>query len=122
MSGGSGGGGGGGGGGFVPRKPVPTGHRREKDPCDISIQLPLSATNPANIKNVKAGDILNVAVQNSKGVSVVVALAASDKSVVGSIAYRDVQVLIDCMDEGHEYVAKIISLTTTSVKVQVSRK
>jgi acetamidase/formamidase len=122
MSGGNGGGGGG--GGFVPPKRTrsTSGEVGGEGRCDINVQVPLSATNPANIKKAKTGDILNVEIRKFKGTDAVVAVIPSDNSVVGAIAYRQVDELIDCINEGFEYKAKITSLSATSVKVQVTPK
>lgn len=122
MSGGNGGGGGG--GGFVPPKRTRStgGEVGGEDRCDINVQVPLSATNPTNIKKTKTGDILNVEIRKFKGTDAVVAVIPSDNSVVGAIAYRQIDELIDCINEGFEYKAKTTSLSATSVKVQVTRK
>jgi hypothetical protein len=63
-----------------------------------------------------------VEVRGASGNQSVVAVIPADRSVVGAIAYRDVQTLIDCIAEGNEYNAKIVERSTTSVKVQIARK
>jgi len=52
----------------------------------------------------------------------VVALLPKTKDVVGSISYSQVQTLIDCIDEGNKYIAKVLSHSKTSVQVQIVRK
>jgi len=121
MSGGNGGSGGS--GGFVPPKPKSAqGGGAAANRCDISVHVPLSATNPANIKKVKLGDLLKVEIRTSRSVDSVVALVPTDASVVGSIAYRGVEDLIECLNEGFEYVAEIILYSPISIKVHVKRK
>lgn len=123
MSGGSGGGGGGGGGGFVPTSPIKRGKKPgSDDPCEIRITLPLSAVQPANAAKVSNNMILDVAVVTTNKTRSVVARLPGSNNVVGAIAYRDVQILIDCIEEGNEYGAKVINHSSTSVKVQISRK
>lgn len=117
MSGGSGG------GGFVTRKKA----RSEsdggaEDRCNITVQVPLSATDPTNLKKISVGDELAVELRNSRGIDSVVALAPTDQSYVGTIAYADVDELIDCINEGFEYQAKVLHLSPTSAKVLVHRK
>jgi hypothetical protein len=65
---------------------------------------------------------LDVAVVTSSKTESVVARLPNSRSVVGAIAYRDVQTLIDCINEGNEYRAKVTHHSPTSVKVQISRK
>jgi hypothetical protein len=119
---------GGGGGGddderFAPTKTkvkgsVPGG----SDRCSINIRIPLSATIPANIAKIKLSEFLNIAVRNFRGTDTIVATVPRDNSVVGAVAYRDVNEFIECISEGFEYEAKVISLSETSVKVHITRK
>lgn len=120
MSGGSGSG-----GGFVPTAPVGGGGRKpgSDDPCEIRITLPLSAVQPANAAGLAKGNKLPVTVLASRGTdTVVVRNPKRDHGVVGAVAYKDVQVLIDCIHEGNEYEAEVLEHSATSVKVRITRK
>jgi hypothetical protein len=118
------GGGGGGGGGFVPTSPVGGGARKpgSEDPCDLLLTLPLSAVQHANAAKVTVGMVLDLELRKNRGVDTVVAVNPSDNSVVGAVAYRDVQALIDCINGGNEYLAKVLQHAATSVKVQIAKK
>jgi hypothetical protein len=114
MSGGSGGGGGGG-GTFVPKKQARGGGSAAgEDRCNIRIQLPLSATDPANIKKISVGSVLDVALRRSRGTESVIAVIPTGRAYVDE--------LIDCINEGFEYQATVQNLSATSVKVLVARK
>lgn len=119
MSGGSGSG-----GGFVPSEPVGGGNRKpgSTDPCEIQITLPLSAVQPSNAVGVATGDKLPVQVKDSNGTdTVVVTNPKRNHGIVGAVAYKDVQVLIDCLHEGNEYTAEVLHYSSTSIKVRISR-
>jgi hypothetical protein len=121
MSGGNGGGGGG--GTFVPKKQTHgEGGTTGADRCNIKIQLPLSATVPTNIKKISVGTILDVALRRSRDTDSVIAVIPAGRAYVGTIAYADVDELIDCINEGFEYQATVLNLSATSVKVLVTRK
>ena len=120
MSGGSGGG-----GGFVPTGPVGGGSRKpgSDDPCEIRITLPLSAVQRANVVGLAKGDKLPVTILTSRGTdTVVVQNPKQNNGVVGAIAYKDVQTLIDCIHEGNEYQAEVLEHSATSVKARIARK
>jgi hypothetical protein len=121
MSGGSGGSSGG--GTFVPKKQTRGGgDAAGGDRCNIKIQIPLSATDPANIKKISVGSVLDVAVRQTRGTDSVIAVIPTGRAYVGTIAYVDVDELIDCINEGFEYQATVLNLSATSVKVLVARK
>jgi len=115
----------GGGGGFVPTGPIGGGSRKpgSDDPCEIRISLPLSAVQRENAAGLAKRDMLPVELRQSRGTDTVVVLNPKQKNgVVGAVAYKDVQILIDCMNEGNEYEAEVLEHAATSVKVRVSRK
>ena len=119
MSGGSGGG-----GGFVPSGPIGGGSRKPggDDPCEIRITLPLSAIQRPNLAGLVKGDKLPVRLQQSSGTDTVVVLNPKHgNGIVGAVAYKDVQVLIDCIHEGNEYEAEVLEHSATSVKARISR-
>jgi hypothetical protein len=120
MSGGSGSS-----GGFVPTAPVGSGGRKpgSDDPCEIRITLPLSAVQRANTAGLAKGDKLPVVVQASRGTdTVVVRNPRQNDGIVGAIAYKDVQSLIDCIHEGNKYEAEVLEHSATSIKVRITRK
>ncbi|MCB0190148.1 MAG: hypothetical protein KDE31_38010, partial [Caldilineaceae bacterium] len=114
----------GGGGGFVPSAPIGTGGRRPgaADRCDLLITLPLSAVDPAEAAKIKIGDELDIDLVTVKGVDSVIATNPANGNRVGSVAYKDVQTLIDCIKDGNQYFGAVIAVTTTSVKVKIQRR
>jgi hypothetical protein len=120
MSGGSGSG-----GGFVPTGPIGSGSRKpgSDDPCEIRITLPLSAIQRANLTGLAKGDKLPVELLATRGTdTVIVRNPKRNNGVVGAVAYKDVQALIDCIHEGNEYQAEVLEHSATSVKVRITRK
>ena len=108
---------------LCPTNPVRRGRKPgSDDPCEIRIALPLSAVQPSNAAKVSNNMILDVAIVTSNKTESVVVRLPNSRSIVGAIAYRDVQTLIDCIHEGNEYGAKVIQHSSTSVKVQITRK
>jgi hypothetical protein len=93
-----------------------------EDRCNIRVQVPLSATNPTNLRKLSARTMLDVELRTSRGTNSVIAVMPADRAYVGTIAYSDVEELIDCINEGFEYQATILNSSTTSAKVLVSRK
>jgi len=116
-------GGGGGSGGFVPSKPIGKGQKKGGgDPRAISITLPLSAVDPKSASQLSVGEKLEVVLVEEKTADVVVAKDSKrGNTIVGSVAYSNVQELIDCLKEGNEYNATVRECSKTSVKVRISR-
>lgn len=125
MSGGNGGGGGasGGGGGFVPKGPLGSGRKPgSKDKCDLLFSLPLTTVDPKQAARLKNGDVLEVKIVRKKNVETVVAINSQDDSIVGAIAHKGIQTLIDCIKEENSYQAVVLTASSTSVKVEISRR
>lgn len=111
--------------GFVPTGPVGSGSRKpgSDDPCEIRITLPLSAVQRTNISGLAKGSKLPVEILTTRGTdTLVVRNPKVGNGVVGAVAYKDVQALIDCIHEGNNYEAEVLEYTATSVKVRISRR
>ena len=71
---------------------------------------------------LSVGEKLEVVLVEEKTADVVVAKDSKrGNTIVGSVAYSNVQELIDCLKEGNEYNATVRECSKTSVKVRISR-
>lgn len=71
----------------------------------LSQQTVLNSPNRNALRSVKKGDELDVTVNKSGRAPVVHAL--HNGQVVGSITSAIIQRLVECIEEGHEYVAEV---------------
>lgn len=122
----SGGGGGGGDWRPEPKAPVTTpnpdgtgsGVGGIVDPCVIEEVTSLNSVNPAALRGVRAGNLLDVAFLPGPS-----RLVANDSSgnIVGSITSRSMLQFIQCIQGGRQYVAEVLSVQggTCSVKVRL---
>ena len=93
----SGSGGGGGGGGLD----------RAQTSCEtLTDTTVLNSPNSSVVPSLKKGDVLTLAARPS-GNSVIVE-ARQGNRVAGSITSAIIQRLIECMKQGHEYVAEVL--------------
>ena len=104
MSGSGGGGGGGGGGGTTP--------------CEsLKFDAQLTSPQPAIVATLKVGEVLTIVVATMKGTVVVQVLKGS--SIAGGLAGPDASRLRNCIDDGHQYEATVISVIGGQVRVHV---
>lgn len=108
MSGSSGGGGGGGGG--VPDT---------QPSCDIlKFNILVSSPQPAAVAALKVGDVLDIDVAQ-RGAQVVVRVLQNG-TLVGGLAGPDATRLRNCIEDGHDYQAEVLSITGGQVRVEVT--
>lgn len=74
------------------------------DPCAISISTSISGPNAAVVPSLQTGNILPVFLDDN-GNSPVVKVMAPNNQILGSIAgIPNLRALIDCLQEGEDYV------------------
>lgn len=104
---GSGGGGGGGGGGEAP-----------PPACDTLVFVAqLVSTVPAVVAALKMGDVLDVVLAIMKGQTIVQVL--QNGQVAGGLTGLDANRLRNCMDDGHQYKATVLTINGGQVRVRV---
>jgi hypothetical protein len=105
MSGSSGGGGGGG---------SSSGGSSAGD-CSIVERVPLNSPQAAVVATLIQGQKLNVELRGGS----VVAVVAASNSIAGSLTPRRLVELIDCMDQGRQYHAVIITVRGALCEVEI---
>lgn len=90
------------------------------DPCGIRESGILRSPDPSVVRRLRLGDELDVIVQDVSGVYVLVAVAP-DGSVVGAIDCRSEQQLVECIEQGNAYAARIDTLSGGVVAVGIRR-
>jgi hypothetical protein len=105
MSGSSGGGGGGGGS---------SGGSAGSGDCNIIERVPLNSPQAAVVSTLKVNQQLNVALSGGA----VVALDGSN-NVAGSLTPRRLVDLIDCMNQGRQYVAVVLTIRGALCEVEI---
>jgi hypothetical protein len=106
MSGSSGGGGGGG----VPDT---------QPSCnDLKFTILVSSPQPAAVAALKVGDVLDIDVAQ-RGAQVVVRVLQNG-TLVGGLAGPDATRLRNCIEDGHDYQAEVLSITGGQVRVEVT--
>lgn len=90
----------------------------EKDECNLRFTTQLSSPNPNLATNLSVSDTLIVTLDANKN-----SVTAQDdnQSVVGTIAPPNLSKLIDCIKQGHEYVATITKINGGYITVEVHR-
>jgi hypothetical protein len=107
MSGSSGGGGGGGGGGTP-----------DQIDCDkIYISTQLSSPQPKVVEKLAEGTELRIELRDMNGTSVLVALLETD--LAGGLAAPETAKLRNCIDQGHQYGATVVSINGGQVRVRI---
>lgn len=101
-------GGGGGGGG-----------ERTPSPCDrLRFEAQLTSPQAAVVATLSLNDVLDIGLANLKGQTVVQIL--KNGSVAGGLTGPDAARLRACLDEGHNYVATVLSINGGQVRVRVT--
>ncbi|WP_417733932.1 hypothetical protein [Roseovarius sp.] len=104
-------GGGGGGGDFRP----PGGGTRSS--CNIDEIVPVSSPDPNVVGQIRQGMPLEVvAATNPRRVIVVV---QSSGETLGSLTWSGLAKLLQCMEDGHDYVASVHSVQNGVVQVRI---
>lgn len=88
----------------------------EKDQCNLRFTTQLSSPNPDLVKDLSVGDILIVAFDENKNL---VTAQNSNLEAVGTIAPPNLSKLIDCIQQGNEYVATITKMNGGYITVEV---
>jgi hypothetical protein len=105
----SGSGGGGGGGGVPDTQPS----------CnDLKFSILVSSPQPAAVAALKVGDVLDIDVAQ-RGAQVVVRVLQNG-TLVGGLAGPDATRLRNCIEDGHDYQAEVLSITGGQVRVEVT--
>lgn len=103
----SGSGGGGGGGGDQP-----------KIECEfLAFETQLTSPKATVVAKLKPNDVLQIELRSPGGTAVVAAIFESE--IAGGITAQDVQRLRECLQEGYEYRATVISVKEGQVRVRV---
>jgi len=106
--GGSGGGGGGyGGGGYGGND----GQR-----CIIALNTSLSSPNPSVISSLQTGNILTVVLNQSSGNPVVEVLSPAGIAAGSLAGVPNLRALIQCINEGHDYVFVVTTIAGSRVE------
>lgn len=105
----SGSGGGGGSGG--PASPDP-----QVDCASLIIRTTLNSPDPAVVSKLELRDVLHVSPQTSAGPVEAITDAGE---VAGSITARQMMRLLQCIEDGFEYIAVVLSVSGGRVEVEV---
>ena len=105
---GSSGGGGGGGGGVLDTQPS----------CNqLKFSILVSSPQPAAVGALKVGDKLDIDVAQQGALKLVRVLR--NGTLVGGLAGPDATRLRNCIEEGHDFQAEVLSITGGQVRVEV---
>ncbi|MCW5660095.1 MAG: hypothetical protein KIT60_20525 [Burkholderiaceae bacterium] len=107
MSGSSGGGGGGGGVADT-----------QASCSDLKFSILVSSPKPAAVAALKVGDVLDIDVVQL-GAQVVVRVLKNG-TLVGGLAGPEATRLRNCIADGHDYQAEVLSITSGQVRVEVT--
>lgn len=105
----SGSGGGGNGGGGNPAKDCQT----------LSINTHLSSPDPVVIAKLKPGDILEIVLTPPRGP---VQAITSAGEIAGAILNMDIDSLIQCISDGHDYHAKVLDIKGGNCQILIKHK
>jgi hypothetical protein len=103
---------GGGGGRYYPSQ--------DFDNCQtISIQTSLASPVPAVIGTLSVGDILDIALLTATGPAQVITNAGA---IAGALLPPELSRLIRCMNEGHQYTAKVTAIAGGNCEILIRHK
>jgi hypothetical protein len=104
-----GGSGGGGGGGWAPSSPT--------SPCDsLKFLAVVSSPQPNALAGLRVGILLDISVQSTPRSAVIV---THGRTVVGALTGPKVSTLVNCIQNGYEFKAKVMSLSSGRCEVEV---
>jgi hypothetical protein len=92
-----------------------------RDPCDISLTTPLAHVRTAQAANLKPGEQLKVEVETVVNRKTIVCRHSRSGETVGFILARGAVALIECIEQGNEYVAEVKKIDFGLVEVMVRR-
>jgi hypothetical protein len=102
---------GGGGGGYVG------GGTSSGASCNIVERVPLNSPKPAVVSRLRVGDELDVILQAKSLIA-----RAQIHGPAGSLTPKSLALLIDCIENGNEYIAKVIKLSGGACEVEIRPK
>lgn len=89
-----------------------------ESPCDtLRFEAQLTSPQPAVVSTLKPGELLDIEVVNMKGQLVVQVLKSGQAA--GGLAGPDATRLRNCIEKGHEYKAKVLTINGGQVRVFV---
>jgi hypothetical protein len=103
-------GGGSGGGGWEPRPP---------DCESFILRTHLNSPQAGVVRTLQVGQILEVQLQQQGGGRVIVVAVTAAGQVAGSITGTGLGLLIQCLQDGHDFVAVVENVTGGSVEVTI---
>lgn len=84
--------------------------------ADLIIRTQLASPDPAVLADLRVGDILTVRLLSATGPLQAV---THDGNIAGAILTSDPGLLINCINNGHEYMAKILSINGGDCQVSI---
>lgn len=90
-----------------------------KDCNSLNIRTQIASPNPKVIATLKVGDVLKISVTPPRGPATFV---TNKKEVAGAMLPGDLHKLIDCINEGHEYIAKVVDIKGANCQVLIKHK
>jgi hypothetical protein len=89
----------------------------QKESCeDLSIQTHLSSPNPDIIDRLNEGDILTIRLGGATGP---IELVTDEGKVVGSLVSSRQMKLIECINDGHQYIGEIREIEEGNCEVYI---
>lgn len=86
-------------------------------PCiDIKFIAVLNSPQPTIVSNLKPGDILTITINSGSSISVV---AMKDGNIAGAVTGQNISDLISCIQNGYNYVAKVIEVKNGKCDIEV---
>lgn len=91
----------------------------DADPCDIDKKTILNSPNPAVLRTLRVGEILDVVVATSPRR---ILQAMTGSNVAGSITFPEMGQVINCIEkEGETFKAEVVSINGGQCHVRVYR-
>jgi hypothetical protein len=88
----------------------------QKNCADIVLRTQLASPDPEVIEELGIGDILNIRLSSATGPLQAVTI---DGIVAGAILSSNPALLINCINEGYEYIAKVLSVNGGDCQVSI---
>ena len=105
----------------IPNRPGAGGGRGAggggADPCAIFQQAPLNSPRPAVVSTLAVGDVLDV-VLNLGGPRPILEVHAP-AGIAGALTHTGHMQIVDCIQNGHQYVADVASRSGAAITLQV---
>jgi hypothetical protein len=114
-------GGGGGGGYYPPPGPRIGGGGVGGDACDLKITTVVNGPNPSLTGSLSVGSTLDVRVGGPSGRTIEVRLPGTSQVVGSVIGIAGAGQLLKCIDDGHEYEAKVVGIASGKIDIEVYR-